>query len=80
MSSFAIIKPEHNGRCTRKQMAAFHSWLTQAAMTSLFHKRCFFLLPREYVFKPKAVPFSGLSCAQTRILDCVWIDCSVADN
>jgi hypothetical protein len=34
-------------------MAAFRSWLSQAAMTSLFRKRDFFLFPREYVFKSK---------------------------
>jgi hypothetical protein len=53
MSPFATIKPEHRGKCTRKRMAAFRSWLTRAAMTSLFHKRYFFLFPREYVLKPK---------------------------
>lgn len=78
MSSCAIIKREHNGRCTRKRMEASHSWLIQAAMTSLFHKRCFFLFPRDYVFKPKAGPLSGLSCAQTRILDCALINRSEA--
>jgi hypothetical protein len=48
--------------------------LIQAAMTSLFHRRYFFLFPREYVFRPKAIPFSDFGCVQTLIPDCVSID------
>jgi len=71
----SIINPHTTGRCERKQMASFHSCLTRVAMTSLFQMRCFFLFPREYVFKLSAAPFSRLSCAQIRTLDCVWSNC-----
>ena len=66
MSSFATIKPEHNGRCTRKRMAVFRSWLIQAAMTSLFHRRYFFLFPKRICVQArKQSPFSDFGCVQT---------------